>query len=88
MDYFASNMGENPADEQALDFIKWFLLRTAAPQTKEPTEEERGEMLEVLNDIDQYLHSGDGDWDLTFHPDPEVERAIQSIRALILGENK
>ena len=38
--------------------------------------------LKFINDMDQYLRSGDGDWDISAHPDPEVEEALKIIRNL------
>ena len=36
LDYFASNMGENPADYQAFDFVKYcFTLLEALPEKEE-----------------------------------------------------
>ena len=41
------------------------------------------EMLRFRDRVDRYLRSGDGDWDITSHPDPEVEGALLAIRDLI-----
>jgi len=43
----------------------------------------REKMLEFWKRIDDYLRSGDGDWDLTRNHDPEVEESLSAIRVLI-----
>jgi len=40
-------------------------------------------MLEFIDHVDSYLRSGDGDWDITSHPDPAAEGALKAIRSLI-----
>ena len=46
------------------------------------------QMLDFINHVDNYLRSGDGDWDITSHPDPEAEAAIAAVRALIEAAGK
>ncbi|MFH0957945.1 MAG: hypothetical protein V1897_04500 [Pseudomonadota bacterium] len=47
---------------------------------KEPTDEE---MVAFADRIYRYLHSGDGDIDLTEYPDESAERCLGAIRAMI-----
>lgn len=47
--------------------------------------DERRTALEFIEDIDVYLRSGNGDWDIAAIPDAKAEAALATIRALLLS---
>lgn len=72
------NLSENEARMK----IRTILSSPAQP---EPTSGEREGALKFIDSVDRYLRSGDGDWDISSHANPEAEIALDTIRALILS---